>query len=40
MTDREPEEVVTGMAVDMTFRWMHFVGGVHNYWWKCRPVRF
>ena len=40
MTDREPEEVVTGMAVDMTFRWMHYVGGVHSYWWKCKPVRF
>ena len=40
MTDREPDEVVTGMAVEMTFRWMHYVGGVHTYWWKCKPVRF
>jgi uncharacterized OB-fold protein len=40
MTDREPDEVVTGMAVEMTFRWMHYVGGVHSYWWKCKPVRF
>jgi hypothetical protein len=25
--------------VEMTFRWMHYVGGVHSYWWKCMPVR-
>ena len=41
MTDREPDEsVVAGMDVEMTFRWMHYVGGVHSYWWKCKPVRF
>lgn len=40
MTDREPEETKNGMEVEMTFRWMHYVGGVHSYWWKCRPVRF
>jgi len=39
MTDREPDETVSGMEVEMTFRWMHYVGGVHSYWWKCRPVR-
>jgi 3-hydroxy-3-methylglutaryl CoA synthase len=40
MTDREPDETENGMDVEMTFRWMHYVGGVHSYWWKCRPVRF
>jgi hydroxymethylglutaryl-CoA synthase len=40
MTDREPDETVSGMDVEMTFRWMHYVGGVHSYWWKCQPVRF
>ncbi len=40
LTDREPDETVNDMDVDMTFRWMHYVGGVHSYWWKCRPVRF
>jgi len=40
MTDREPEDTVAGMDVEMTFRWMHYVGGVHSYWWKCKPVRF
>lgn len=39
MTDREPDETKNGMDVEMTFRWMHYVGGVHSYWWKCRPVR-
>ncbi len=40
MTDREPDETKEGMDVEMTFRWMHYVGGVHSYWWKCKPVRF
>ncbi len=40
MTDREPDETANGMDVEMTFRWMHYVGGVHSYWWKCGPVRF
>lgn len=40
MTDREPDETTSGQDVEMTFRWMHYVGGVHSYWWKCRPVRF
>ncbi|MEE8471225.1 MAG: OB-fold domain-containing protein [Dehalococcoidia bacterium] len=39
MTDREPDETKNGAEVEMTFRWMHYVGGVHSYWWKCRPVR-
>jgi len=40
LTDREPEETKEGTDVEMTFRWMHYVGGVHSYWWKCKPVRF
>ena len=40
MTDREPDETTDGQDVEMTFRWMHYVGGVHSYWWKCKPVRF
>jgi len=39
MTDRDPEQVKVGMAVEMTFRKIHRVGGVNNYWWKCQPVR-
>jgi hydroxymethylglutaryl-CoA synthase len=39
MTDCEPEKVAIGDEVEMTFRRMHSAGGVHNYFWKCRPRR-
>ena len=39
MTDRVAEEVKTGDPVELTFRKLHYVDGVHNYWWKCAPVR-
>ena len=39
MTDRDPEEVVVGLPVEMTFRRLYFVNGIYNYWWKCRPLR-
>lgn len=39
MTDCEPEKVQIGDEVEMTFRRMHSAGGVHNYFWKCRPRR-
>ena len=39
MTDRIPEDVRIGMPVEMTFRKIRYVGGIYNYWWKCRPVR-
>jgi hydroxymethylglutaryl-CoA synthase len=39
MTDREVDEVAVGMPVEMTFRRLYVVGGIANYWWKCRPVR-
>jgi hydroxymethylglutaryl-CoA synthase len=39
MTDRKIEEVKVGMDVEMTFRKLYTVGGIHNYWWKCTPVR-
>ncbi len=38
MTDRAVEEVKVGMPVEMTFRKIGEQGGIHNYWWKCRPV--
>jgi 3-hydroxy-3-methylglutaryl CoA synthase len=38
MTDRNAEEVKVGMPVEMTFRKIGEEGGIHNYWWKCRPV--
>lgn len=39
MTDRRIDEVAVGMAVEMTFRKLYSVGGINNYWWKCKPVR-
>jgi hypothetical protein len=27
------------MPVEMTFRHIRYVEGIHNYWWKCRPMR-
>ena len=39
LTDRDPEQVKVGMPVEMTFRQMYFDRGIHNYYWKARPVR-
>ncbi len=39
MTDRDPQECQVGMLVEMTFRRISFSHGIHNYFWKCRPVR-
>lgn len=39
MTDRDPDAVKVGIPLEMTFRKLYYVGGIHNYWWKCRPVR-
>jgi hydroxymethylglutaryl-CoA synthase len=39
MTDRAPDAIKVGMPLEMTFRKLYFVGGIYNYWWKCRPVR-
>jgi uncharacterized OB-fold protein len=39
ITDRDPSEIKIGMPVEMTFRHIRYVEGIHNYWWKCRPMR-
>ncbi len=39
MTDRDPDRVEVGMPVEMTFRKLFFDRGIHNYYWKARPVR-
>ncbi|MDP6100807.1 MAG: 3-oxoacyl-[acyl-carrier-protein] synthase III C-terminal domain-containing protein, partial [Dehalococcoidia bacterium] len=39
MTDRDPEEVQVGMPVEFTFRKLYTERGIHNYFWKTRPVR-
>lgn len=39
MTDCDPAEVAIGMRVEMTFRRLFTADGIHNYFWKGRPVR-
>ena len=39
MTDRVPEELETDMPVELTFRKFHDSKNIHNYFWKCRPIR-
>jgi 3-hydroxy-3-methylglutaryl CoA synthase len=39
MTDRDPQEVKVGMEVEFTFRKLYTERGIHNYYWKTRPVR-
>lgn len=40
MTDRELDEVHVGMPVEMSFRKLRVVNGIHNYYWKAVPRRF
>ncbi len=39
MTDRDPAAIAVGQPVEFTFRRLYYVGGIYNYWWKCRPPR-
>jgi 3-hydroxy-3-methylglutaryl CoA synthase/uncharacterized OB-fold protein len=39
LTDVDPEKVQIGDRVEMTFRRLYTQDGVHNYFWKARPVR-
>jgi uncharacterized OB-fold protein len=39
MTDVDPDSVAIGDRVEMTFRKISTVAGVHNYFWKARPLR-
>ncbi|MFC2000854.1 OB-fold domain-containing protein, partial [Chloroflexota bacterium] len=39
MTDRDPSMLSVGMRVEMTFRKLFFDRGIHNYYWKTRPIR-
>ncbi len=40
LTDAEPDSVTIGQEVEMVFRRFYTAqGGVHNYFWKARPVR-
>jgi 3-hydroxy-3-methylglutaryl CoA synthase/uncharacterized OB-fold protein len=39
LTDIDPAEVKIGLRVQMTFRKVYTAAGVHNYFWKAKPVR-
>jgi len=39
LTDVDPDGVSIGMRVEMTFRRLNSADGIHNYFWKGRPVR-
>ena len=39
LTDVEPAAVKIGDRVEMTFRRLFTQDGIHNYFWKARPVR-
>lgn len=38
MTDVDPDEVKIGDRVEMTFRRLFTAQGIHNYFWKARPL--
>jgi hydroxymethylglutaryl-CoA synthase len=38
LTDVDPDTVAIGNRLEMTFRKISTVDGVHNYFWKARPV--
>jgi hydroxymethylglutaryl-CoA synthase len=38
VTDADPEDVDIDTAVELTFRRLYTSGGIHNYFWKARPI--
>ena len=39
LTDVDPTTVEIGDRVEMTFRRLYTADGIHNYFWKARPLR-
>ena len=39
VTDRELDEIKIGLPVEMSFRKLRVVNGIHNYYWKAVPRR-
>jgi hydroxymethylglutaryl-CoA synthase len=39
LTDVDPDAVAIGDRMEMTFRRLYSADGVHDYFWKARPVR-
>jgi hydroxymethylglutaryl-CoA synthase len=38
LTDVDPATVAIGQRVEMTFRRLYTIDGVHDYFWKARPA--
>ena len=38
LTDAVAEDVQVGIRVEMTFRRLFTEAGIHNYFWKARPL--
>ncbi|MFL5822282.1 MAG: OB-fold domain-containing protein [Solirubrobacteraceae bacterium] len=38
VADAAPDEVDIGTRIELTFRRLYTAGGVHNYFWKVRPI--
>jgi uncharacterized OB-fold protein len=39
LTDVDPAAVRIGDRVEMTFRRLYTQDGIHDYFWKARPIR-
>jgi uncharacterized OB-fold protein len=39
LTDVAEDEAEIGARVEMTFRRLFTADGIHNYFWKARPIR-
>jgi uncharacterized OB-fold protein len=39
LTDTDADEIRAGTRVEMTFRRLFSADGIHDYFWKGRPVR-
>ena len=39
LTDVEADDLTIGDRVEMTFRKLFTADGIHNYFWKARPIR-
>ncbi|MGR6997527.1 Zn-ribbon domain-containing OB-fold protein [Yinghuangia aomiensis] len=39
LTDMDADQVKIGDRVELTFRRIGTADGIHNYFWKARPVR-
>jgi 3-hydroxy-3-methylglutaryl CoA synthase/uncharacterized OB-fold protein len=38
VADAAPEDVEIGTRLELTFRRLYTAGGIHNYFWKVRPI--